>query len=71
MNIAEKLTIPKSNEIRAQAIQILIDRLGISKAAFFIRENLSQKEDYLKIKEDLFGKKTATEIFGEIKKGNS
>jgi hypothetical protein len=70
MNIAKKLTIPKSREIRSQAIQILIDRLGITKTAFFIRENLSQKEDYLKIKEDLFGKKTATEIFVEIKKGN-
>jgi hypothetical protein len=70
MNIAEKLTIPKSREIRAEAIQVLIDRLGITKAAFFIRENLSQKEDYLKIKEDLFGKKTAAEIFGEIKKVN-
>mgnify|MGYP001600269441 CR=1 FL=1 len=70
MTIAEKLTIPKSQEIRAEAIQMLIDHLGITKSAFFIRENLSQKEDYLKIKEDLFGGKTAAEIFGEIKKGN-
>jgi len=36
----------------------------------FIRENLFQKEDYLKLKEDLFGEKTAAEIFDEIKKGN-
>ncbi len=70
MNIAEKLTIPQSCEIRAEAIQKLIESLGITKAAFFIRENLSQKEDYLMIKEELFGEKTAAEIFGEIKKGN-
>lgn len=38
MNIAEKLIIPKSREIRAEAIQMLINRLGITKAAFFIRE---------------------------------
>ena len=70
MNISEKLTIPKSCEIRAEAIQMLIESLGITKAAFFIRENLSQKEDYLMIKEELFGEKTAAEIFVEIKKGN-
>ena len=70
MNIAEKLTVPKSREISTEAIQILIGRLGITKAAFFIRENLSQKEDYLKLKEDLFGKKTAAGIFEEIKKDN-
>jgi hypothetical protein len=40
------------------------------KTALFIRENLFQKEDYLKLKEDLFGEKTAAEIFDEIKKGN-
>lgn len=70
MNRAEKLTIPKSSEISTEAIQMLISRLGITKAAFFIRENLFQKEDYLKLKEDLFEKKTAAEIFREIKKGN-
>jgi len=70
MNIAEKFTIPKSCEIRPEAIQMLIESLGITKAAFFIRENLSQKEDYLMIKEELFGEKTAAEIFSEIKKGN-
>ena len=70
MNIAGKFTIPKSCEIRPEAIQMLIESLGITKAAFFIRENLSQKEDYLMIKEDLFGEKMAAEIFGEIKKSN-
>ncbi len=70
MNIAEKLTLPKSHEISAEAIQILISRLGITKTAFFIREYLFQKEDYLKLREDLLGEKTAAEIFEEIKKGN-
>lgn len=70
MEMSEKLTIPKSCEIRAEAIQLLVESLGITKAAFFIGENLSQKEDYLMIKEELFGDKTAAEIFGEVKKGN-
>jgi len=70
MNIAEKLTLPKGREINTEAIQVLLNRLGITKTALFIRENLFQKEDYLKLKEDLFGEKTAAEIFDEIKKGN-
>ena len=69
MDITEQLTIPLGCEVRAEGIQMLMESLGITKAAFFIRENLSQKEDYLVIKERLFGEKTAAEAFDEIKKG--
>jgi hypothetical protein len=40
--------------------------LGITKAAFFLRESMSQKADYLEIKEKLFGAKTAKELYSEI-----
>jgi hypothetical protein len=35
--------------------------------AFFIRETRSQPEDYLIMKEQLFGEQTAAELFNEIK----
>lgn len=65
------LALPKGEEVRSEAIETIIERLGITKAAFFIRETMSQKIDYLKIKEDLFGEKTASELYGEIKKSKS
>ena len=71
MMITKALTIPKSEEVRSEAIATLIERLGITKAAFFIREAMSQKVDYLKIKEGLFGGKTASELYSEIKKSKS
>jgi len=62
------LSVPKSDEIRSEAIETIIERLGITKAAFFIRETMSQKMDYLKLKEQLFGRKTSSELYSEIKK---
>ncbi len=49
-------------------IDTIVKNLGITKAAFFIRENLSIKTDYLEIKEKLFGSKTAAEVYNDISK---
>ena len=68
MMAVKTLTVPKSEEVRSEAIETIIERLGITKAAFFIRETMSKKVDYLKVKEKLFGEKTASELYGEIKK---
>ena len=62
------LSVPKSDEVRSEAIETIIERLGITKAAFFIRETMSQKVDYLKLKEELFARKTSSHLYGEIKK---
>jgi hypothetical protein len=43
-----------------------VKSLGITKAAFFLRETMSQKTDYLEIKEKLFGEKTAAQLYSEI-----
>lgn len=64
---AKNLTIPKMDEVRSEVLQTIISRLGITKAAFFIRESMSTKVNYLEIKEELFGKKTAKDIYREIK----
>ena len=45
MLIAKNLTVPSSEEVRIEAVQTLIKRMGTTKAAIFIRETISQKTD--------------------------
>lgn len=68
MRTAKNITVPSSEEVRTEAVQTIVKRMGITKAAIFIRENMSQKTDYLKIKSELFGMKSAKEVYQEIKK---
>ena len=60
--------VPKMEAVKSEAIKTLIKQLGITKSAFFIRETMSQNVDYLILKEELFGKKTAQDFYYEIKK---
>ena len=64
----KKLVIPDSEQVRTEATETLVKELSIANAAFFIRDNLAQKTDYLAIKERLFGKMTASVIYTQIKK---
>ncbi|MEK6681010.1 MAG: hypothetical protein AABY79_03500 [Nitrospirota bacterium] len=59
-------SLPDIKILKSEAIDAIVKNLGITKAAFFIRETISQKTDYLEIKEKLFGKKTAAELYNEI-----
>ena len=68
MPTAKNLNVPCSKEVRSEAIQMLIKRMGITKAAIFIRENIAQKMDYLKAKDELFAGKSAANLYEEIKK---
>jgi len=63
--------VPSSEEVRSEAVQTLIKRMGITKAATFIRENMAQKMDYLKVKDEIFVGKSAAKLYVEIKKGES
>ncbi len=69
MLTAKKMMVPSSEEVRSEAVQMLIKRMGFTKAAIFIRENMAQKTDYLKVKEELFAGKSVAELYKEIKKG--
>ena len=69
MLTAKKMMVPSSEEVRSEAVQMLIKRMGITKAAIFIKENMAQKTDYLKVKEELFAEKSAAELYKEIKQG--
>lgn len=66
--MTKNLKIPKIEEVKIEVIQTLIDQLGVAKSAYFFREFMYQKLDYLEIKEKIFGEKTAEEIYDEIKK---
>ena len=65
----KKVQIPNGDQIRSEALQTVISQLGVTKAAFFIRETLSGPTDYLKLKNDLFKGLTATEIYEQVKAG--
>jgi hypothetical protein len=67
MQTAKNLIIPSSEEVRSEAIKTLIKKMGITKAAIFIRENMAQKMDYLKTKNELFAGKSAAKLYEEIK----
>ena len=69
MPTAKSLMVPSNEEVRSEAIQTLIKRMGITKAAIFIRENMAQKIDYLKAKDELFAGKSAAKLCEEIIKG--
>ncbi|MEW6419087.1 MAG: hypothetical protein AB1480_13380 [Nitrospirota bacterium] len=61
-------SLPDTKVLKSEVINAIVKSLGITKAAFFIRETFSQKTDYLEIKEKLFGSKTASELYNEISK---
>lgn len=60
--------LPDIRTLKSEVIDTIVKSIGITKAAFFIRETLSQKTDYLEIKERLFESKTASELYNEISK---
>ncbi|MBI4681453.1 MAG: hypothetical protein HY753_09710 [Nitrospirae bacterium] len=59
-------TLPDTKFIKSEVIDVIVKNLGITKTAFFLRETMSQKTDYLEIKKKLFGDKTARELYKEI-----
>lgn len=59
-------SLPNSTTIRQEAINILIDTLGIAKATIFLGEILWQPTDYLKIKQELFAKETVDSLYQNI-----
>ncbi|HDZ00148.1 MAG TPA: hypothetical protein ENH52_01605 [Nitrospirae bacterium] len=58
--------LPDIRELKREAIEVIIKSFGITKAAFFLREMMSQKMEYFEIKDKLFEEKTAKELYNEI-----
>ena len=69
MRKAAKNTVilPMGGQVKTEAVQTIIERMGITKAAIFLRETMSQSTDYLTLKDNLFAKTSAADIYAAIK----
>ena len=68
MKASKKLVVPQADEIRKQGVKVIVEQLGIAGAAFFLRETMAQKVNYLELKSQLFGNMTVADIYREINK---
>lgn len=68
MKASKKLIVPKTDDIRKQGIKVIVERMGIAGAAFFLRETMAQEVNYLDLKSQLFGNMTVADIYREINK---
>lgn len=59
-------SLPDISKLKTEVIEKIVGDFGITKAGFFIREMMSQKIDYLAIKDKLFGDKNSREVYGKI-----
>ena len=61
------VTLPMGGQVKTEAVQTIIDRMGVTKAAIFLRETMSQPTDYCALKDKLFAKTSATAVYAAIK----
>lgn len=61
------VTLPMGGQVKTEAVQTIIERMGITKAAIFLRETMSQPTDYLGLKDKLFANTSAADIYTAIK----
>lgn len=61
------VTLPLGGQIKTEAVQAVIERMGITKAAIFLRETMAQPVDYLSLKEKLFSNISAEDVYTAIK----
>ncbi len=70
MKASKQLVVPQTDEIRKQGVKVIVEQLGIAGAAFFLRETMAQKVNYLELKSQLFGNMSVADIYREINKGS-
>lgn len=58
--------LPNHNDIRQEAIAILVERMGMAKTAIFLGETFWQSTDYLTIKDELFAHETVDSLYDKI-----
>jgi hypothetical protein len=61
------VTLPLGGQIKAEAVQAVIERMGITKAAIYLRETMAQPVDYIVLKEKLFSNTSAENLYSTIK----
>jgi hypothetical protein len=65
--VKKNVTLPMGSQVKNEAVQTIIERMGITKAAVFLRDTMSQQTDYLALKENMFAKTSAAEVYASIK----
>jgi hypothetical protein len=65
--VKNNVTLPMGGQVKTEAVQTIIERMGITKAAVFLRETMSQPTDYLALKEKSFAKTSAADVYAAIK----
>ena len=65
--VKNTIILPMGSQVKSEAVQTIVERMGITKAALFLRETMSQQTDYLDLKENLFAKASAADVYDAIK----
>ncbi|MEI6825912.1 MAG: hypothetical protein WCK54_09985 [Desulfuromonadales bacterium] len=65
--VKNNVTLPMGSQVKSEAVQTIIERMGITKAAVFLRDTMSQPTDYLTLKENMCAKTSAAEVYASIK----
>ncbi len=52
--VKNTIILPMGSQVKSEAVQTIVERMGITKAALFLRETMSQQTDYLELKDALF-----------------
>ena len=68
MNSNYEVIIPKYEDVKTDIFKIIFQNYSLSDFAFFIREQMFQKTDYIELKEAIFQNMTIDNIVEEIKK---
>lgn len=63
----DTIILPLIQQVKTEAVQTIIERMGITKAAIFLKETMSQPTDYLALKDKLFAKTSAADVYAAIK----
>lgn len=66
MKTIDDVQMPRSEELKSEAIRVLLDKLGPAKTAVLIRDYFSKTTDYLKLKDKLFENATVESLVREI-----
>jgi hypothetical protein len=58
--------LPNQASLNHEAIQTLIEHMGIAKAVMFLSDRWWQPTDYLQTKEQIFGDETTESVYQKI-----
>lgn len=66
MPVLDKIAVTNVDEVKSEALAVVIGALGLTKAAFFCRQHLVGQTDYLKFKEESFSNESVAALAARI-----